>query len=289
MENRFVRFRQKAIDWLNGSRNFDEGIRVLEESRFKPGVVAKLKKQGVNGPSASARLKFLMRELIQAWAKSSEEVQDNVDPDTGVEVGQEQEETADGETLKLVEAAGRLETGEQAFPPNVASVIREYSFAYKKRDMLHKQLGELPEDNDEATMLQRKELTGKIAELSDMMEKLYPLYEKYSKEGQDVSDEDMKRLENNTGSSEIDSEEEDADESSVDYSTMGKEELQKLRKSVATKIARANNMLEYQKETKKGQVPNPMPDCPARVKYEKKIARLSAELEKIEYAIAGLD
>ena len=66
-----------------------------------------------------------------------------------------------------------------------------------------------------------------------------------------------------------------------------KEELQKLRKSVATKIGRAKNMLEYQQETK-AESPNPMPESPKRVKYETKIANLSRELEQIDYAIAKL-
>ena len=66
-----------------------------------------------------------------------------------------------------------------------------------------------------------------------------------------------------------------------------KEKLQKMRKSVATKILRARNMLEFQQESKADK-PNPMPECPKRVKYETKIANLTEELEKIDYAIAAL-
>ena len=44
-------------------------------------------------------------------------------------------------------------------------------------------------------------------------------------------------------------------------------------------------MLEYQQETKKD-TPDPMPESPKRVKYETKIANLTAELEQIDYAIA---
>ena len=46
-------------------------------------------------------------------------------------------------------------------------------------------------------------------------------------------------------------------------------------------------MLDFQQESKADQ-PNPMPECPKRVKYETKIANLIKELEKIEYAIAAL-
>ncbi|MDO4755848.1 MAG: hypothetical protein Q4A54_05860, partial [Parabacteroides sp.] len=68
---------------------------------------------------------------------------------------------------------------------------------------------------------------------------------------------------------------------------LSKEELQKKRKSVATKISRAKNMLEFQQETK-GATPDPMPESPKRLKYETKINNLSKELERIDYAIAKL-
>ncbi|MGM9862955.1 MAG: hypothetical protein ACI305_01660, partial [Lepagella sp.] len=68
MSNRFIAFRQRAIDWLNGKRDFSEGISILQESGFKPGVVNKLNRQGEGGPMAASRLMFLVRELVKAWA-----------------------------------------------------------------------------------------------------------------------------------------------------------------------------------------------------------------------------
>lgn len=281
MQNHFIEYRQKAVDWLNGTRDFNEGIQTLEESKFKPGVVAKLKKHGVNGPEAMSRLKFLMRELIQAWAMPDDQLTDNIDPSTGLDADSDTKGHNDNEAMKLVEAVKLLDAGEHTFPTNISAVIREYANAYKKRDALHKQLFDMPEDNDEKTMQARAELSDQIAELSDLMEKLYPLYEKYQAEGKDISDEDMKTLESNDkglGSKKT---------QEVDYSEFSKEELQKVRKSISTKISRARNMLEYQQEAK-AEVTNPMPDCPKRVKYENKIANLSADIEKIDYAIAAL-
>ncbi|MBQ8223966.1 MAG: hypothetical protein IJZ86_01185 [Bacteroides sp.] len=290
MENRFVRFRQKAIDWLNSSRSFSEGVAILEESKFKPGVVAKLKKQGVKGPSAEARLKFLMRELIQAWAKSSAEVNEELSLETGVNVREEQEEHTDKEALRLVEAAKRLESGEQLFPENISAVIREYSDAYKKRDVLHKQLADLPEDNEEDTMLKRKELAASIADCSKRMEELYPLYEAYNRTGEDQSAGTVPPPGGKSSVFPAERQscvEETASGLEDKYEGKSKDELQKLRKSVATKIGRAKNMLEYQQEAK-GSSPNPMPESPKRVKYETKIAALSEELEQIDYAIAKI-
>lgn len=283
MQNELIKFREQAVDWLNGARDFDAGIRILEESKFKPGVVAKLKKHGVDGPEASNRLKFLMRELVQAWALPSDTVVEDIDPITGLHVDQEDVKShADADGLKLVDAARMLEDGSREFPVNISSVIRNYAEAYKKRDILHKQLGEMPEDNEEKTMSARTALIEEIASLSEQMDKLYPLYAQYIAEGSDITDEAMKSLEEHPASDKADN-----PEGQSVYSTMSKEELQKARKSVATKISRSRNMLEYQQETK-AEVSNPMPDCPKRVKYETKIANLSAELEQIDYAIAAL-
>ena len=66
-----------------------------------------------------------------------------------------------------------------------------------------------------------------------------------------------------------------------------KADLQKKRKSVATKLLRAKNQLEFQQETKADK-PNPMPDSPKRVKYETKVENLTKELSEIDYQIAAL-
>lgn len=282
MSNRFIQFRQRAIDWLNSDRDFNAGILLLEESHFKPGVVAKLKRHGVNGPEAKKRLKFLINELIKAWAMSEQELADDA-PELGVSSGldlEAQEGHSDQDALSLVDAYKALDNNEHPYPETVEQLIRRYADAYKQRDILHKKMAEMPEDNDAETVAARKELSDQIAALSDEMEFLYPKYAAYTEKGEIPAAEDLQQPAD-----------EDADtgreESEVDYSSQSKEELQKIRKSVATKIGRARNMLDFQQESKADQ-PNPMPECPKRVKYETKIANLTKELEKIEYAIAAL-
>ena len=288
MTNNFIQHRQKAIDWLNGKRDFDAGIKVLEDSKFKPGVVAKLKRVGIKAPEAKSRLVYLMRSLVQAWAMNDEEVVDNTDPATGLD-----EDSAtivtDSSAEYIQMAAEKLETEPNAVPERISSVIREYASAYKTRDKLHKQLAELPENNEPDVMEKRQELTKLIAEKTDLMEKLYPLYEKCLSLNEDISEEELKQLEHDDdNSTNADaSENEGGVESDNSYVGKSKQELQKLRKSISTKIGRAKNMLEYQQETKKD-TPDPMPESPKRVKYETKIANLTAELEQIDYAIAKL-
>lgn len=281
MSNRFIQFRQKAIDWLNSDRDFYAGISLLEESKFKPGVVSKLKRHGVNGPEAQKRLKFLINELIKAWAMSEQELADD-DPELGVVGGldlDKQAEQTEQNTMLLVDAYRVLKTGEQQYPETVAQVIRRYADAYKQRDILHKKMADMPEDNEVTTMAARKEISDQLESLTDEMEFLYPMYVSYAEKGDIPAEEDLRQT-NKSGS--------DAKkEVESDYSKMSKEDLQKTRKSVSTKIGRAKNMLEFQQESK-GDTPNPMPECPKRVKYETKIANLTGELEKIDYAIAAL-
>lgn len=289
MTNNFIKHRQAAIDWLNGKRDFDAGIKVLEESKFKPGVVAKLKRVGVNGPEAKARLVYLMRSLVQAWAMPEDEAADNTDPATGVDANEEMAIHTDSSDAYINMAIEKLTVDPEAFPKRIASVIREYADAYKRRDILHKQLADLPEDNGEETVAKRKELSDEIQAKTELMERMYPLYEKFLSLNEDITEEDIQSLEHSTDDTEsTDEKDSSGSESGTGYlDGRTKEELQKIRKSVATKIGRAKNMLEYQQETK-AESPNPMPESPKRVKYETKIANLSRELEQIDYAIAKL-
>ena len=289
MTNDFIKHRQAAIDWLNGKRDFDAGINVLEKSKFKPGVVARLKRDGVNGREAKARLVHIMRSLVQAWAMPDDQLNDNTDPATGVDADEQPTIVTDSSDAYINMAVEKLMVDPEAYPKRIAAVIREYADAYKKRDILHKQLADLPEDNDEATVAKRKELSDEIKAKTELMERMYPLYEKFQSLNEDISEEDIQSLENPTD----DTQSIDEKDSSVNEPGVGnldgrtKDELQKIRKSVATKIGRAKNMLEYQQETK-AETPNPMPESPKKVKYETKIANLTKELEQIDYAIAKL-
>lgn len=290
MTNNFIKHRQAAIDWLNGKRDFDAGIKVLEESNFKPAVVAKLKRVGVNGTEAKARLVYLMRSLVQAWAMPEDAAVDNTDPVTGLDADEDTAIVTDSSDAYINQAIEKLMVDPEAYPKRIASVIREYADAYKKRDMLHKQLAELPEDNAGETMAKRKALSDDIAAKTELMERMYPLYEKYQSLQQDISDEDLQSIEaaaDDTQSVEDSDKADGSNPTDENYEAKTKEELQKIRKSVATKIGRAKNMLEYQQETK-AETPNPMPESPKRVKYETKIANLTKELEQIDYAIAKL-
>lgn len=269
-------YRQQAIDWLNSKRDFNEGILLMEATGFRPSVIAKLKKHGAKGPDAAHRMTRVIRLYIQVCSGGQDTGEDF---DTGINASVDNPEiTSDATTVKIAEAAHLIEEGKMEVPESVASVVARYAEAYKRRDILHKQLAELPEDNAEDTVASRKDLVTEIAKCTYTMETLYPQYEAYIQEGKEPEPESSE-----DGDDSLEDGEDDNAEDPLEGKS--KEELQKLRKSVATKISKANNMLQYQQE-KKGETPNPMPECPKRVKYETKIQKLSKELEAIEYAIA---
>ena len=177
--------------------------------------------------------------------------------------------------MGIIAASVAIEEGSADFPETIYSVVKKYADAYKRRDILHKQLAEMPEDNETATMEQRKLIADEIAELTDVMETLYPFYEAYWNDGAVPTEEELQPKQENTTT--------DVQEQPL----QSKEDLQKKRKSIATKRSRAKNMLEFQTETK-GKEPNPMPESPKRVKYQTKVENLTEELKEIDYQIAKL-
>lgn len=276
--NRYSKYRQRAIDWLNGKRIFSEGVNILQESGFKPGVVAKLRKHGESGPEAKTRLLHLMRMLVQAWAQPDDRIED-IDPDTGLDATTEVPTETVDRTERLIDIIKKDEAGEIELPQNAATVIRKYAAAYRRRDALHKQLAELPEDNNEETIKKREPILAEITECSALMERLYPLYERFqSGSVNDLTDEEIASVEDERDP-------EPAPEKSADLSALSKDKLMKMQKSIKTKIHRANCQLRYQQDTV-AEEENPLPPSPAREKYEAKIRNLTAELEKVQYAIA---
>ncbi|MGL4852746.1 MAG: hypothetical protein ACRC3Z_08910 [Phocaeicola sp.] len=277
-KNDYIQYREAAIEWLNSTRDFNLGIELLTSSKFKPGVVGKLKRDGVNGPEAMKRLKFLIRELVQAWAM---EVKDE-SIEEGIVDGKDIQTTTnhdDQSSMGIIRTFQAIENGDTSVPPIVDQLIKEYADAYKRRDALHKELSVLPEDNEEETVAARTAISDEIHELTDVMEFLYPFYQAFEKEGVIPTEEQLVRVkEDNT---------EDEDDKPQSFENLSKDELKKLRKSVATKLSRSKNMLDFQTEAK-GKESNPMPESPKRVKYETRVTTFTQELERIDYQLAKL-
>lgn len=268
------KLRQAAIDWVRGKRDFNSGLQILLQTGFKPGVVAKLQRVGASAPAAAERLEYLIREFITVFGGNEPE---DTDPELHVFKGKEAGTVPSVKASKSIMAmAVRVEAKDQSIPANIAVVIRRYAEAYRNREKAFRSMSALPEDNEPETIATRKALSDAIDNYSTTMEKLYPLYDRYLNEHQVPTKAELQALDKPTAKAE------------PKQQPLTEKELSSLKeekKSLKTKILRAKNMLEYQKETR-GSTPNPMPDCPKRVKYETKIKTLTARLQQVEYAIA---
>lgn len=266
--------REEAINWLNSkSRAFTEGVAILEESGYKPGVVRRLKTIG----ETPVNREHLVENIRQYLRHLGQEVEDT-DADMGVINGEEPqvlESENDGQD-SLITLADKIEAGEKEdFDAKCGELLITYAKAFRQREQCHRMLLEVPEDNTEENVAKRKEISDDIDRLTDKLERIYPLIKNYIDNGVVPSYE-----ETNEADEEI-----TTDDKTADLDALTKDELKRMLKSAKTKILRKTNMLLYQQETKAEQE-NPLPECPKRTKYETAIAELQKDVEQLEYAIA---
>ena len=266
--------REEAINWLNSkSRAFEEGVAILEESGYKPGVVRRLKTIG----ETPVNREHLVENIRQYLRHLGQEVEDT-DADMGVINGEEPqvlESENDGQD-SLITLADKIEAGEKEdFDAKCGELLITYAKAFRQREQCHRMLLEVPEDNTEENVAKRKEISDDIDRLTDKLERIYPLIKNYIDNGVVPSYEETNEAD----------EENTTDDKTADLAALTKDELKRMLKSAKTKILRKTNMLLYQQETKAEQE-NPLPECPKRTKYETAIAELQKDVEQLEYAIA---
>ena len=266
----YLQNRTRAMKWINSEkRTFSEGIAILKDAGFKPGVVSVLERHGSGRYESEERLIYHMRQFIKAYADES--ACEDTDLSLGVVEGNQLQpdlgEVDKNEVPSMFadQTEKKLEAGE--FPEPIDKLIRRYREAYVERDRLRIDMAALPETNDEDPMEKRRKISDRAKELSDLMDDIYPMYAAYITEGKLPEEEEESS----------DNQDENPD----------KQLLQKQRKSIATKILRARNMLKYQKETKQDRE-NPLTDPVKVAKYQSKIDSLSKELEDIDMQIAKL-
>ena len=259
--------------WVNGNvHDFEVGLSILRDAGFKPGVVSVLTRHGKGAHQSDERLMYHMRDFIRCYANPK--AREDTDLIIGVVEGKEmQPDNQENDKIPSMfsdSVKERLEAG--GFPEPIAKVISSYRDAFVKRDKLMRQMAELPETNDEETVEKRRNISDEMKILSDSMERLYPQYKAYITNGSIPVEDTASKAEGDSA----------GNDSSAD-----KAELQKKRKSIATKILRAKNMLLYQKETKQ-ELENPLTDPKKVAKYQAKIDRLTQELHDIDMQIAAL-
>lgn len=266
--------REEAINWLNSkSRAFTEGVAILEESGYKPGVVRRLKTIG----ETPVNREHLVENIRQYLRHLGQEVEDT-DADMGVINGEEPQvlESENDSQNSLITLADKIEAGEKEdFDAKCGELLITYAKAFRQREQCHRMLLEVPEDNTEENVAKRKEISDDIDRLTDKLERIYPLIKNYIDNGVVPSYEETNEAD----------EENTTDDKTADLDALTKDELKRMLKSAKTKILRKTNMLLYQQE-KKAEQENPLPECPKRTKYETAIAELQKDVEQLEYAIA---
>lgn len=275
---------EKATKWLKGKKDFSQGLAILQESGFKPGVIRKLARDGANGPSCRERLEFQMREYVKAFG--IREVPDT-DPELHVFNGEESPVDTPAET-SIISLAHADEKGMSGINNPVArKVINLYAAAYRKREQAMHAMRSTGESNDEETMRKRRVLSNNIDEYTSLMERLYPLYERY-KSGADISEQEVeKAVKPNIPAEKTAATKSGAAPTSEGYNLEGKsrEELTEMKKNARSRYTKTKNKLLYQKE-KKQKVENPMPPGAKRTKLEVRLAKEKKLMDAIDMAIA---
>jgi len=279
--------REQAIAWLNGKREFSQGVDILRKSGYKPYLTRTLSIRGDN-PSSSEILLFEMRKMLKYWYDPQDPQHEDVVPDTSSDTDKSDEATERTDTVSEQDIA--------SYPPVIAKIIHKFSELYKTRSQLHSELASLPEGNSDEVVSARHKIVVSIEGLSAYMDSLYRVKAAFETDGTIPADEELDRLfadpENMDSDSSGDDDEDtedhsESDTTEVDTATI--EQLKKMRASEASKLTRARNELLYQSRT----VPadkkeNPMPECPRRIKLTKKVERISALITRIDTRIAEL-
>lgn len=268
-----------ALKWLNGKRDFDKGISILTEARFRPGVTRKLAKEK-SRPGANERLLVNMRSLVSAFSTSADDsLYEDTDANLHVFEGKDDEPAASPEAEKGIISHAEDDT-------NLGIIAKRYADLYKQRARAFNQLKQVGEKNDDASCILRQQLTEQIESCTDQMEAIYPFYEKFKASGEQPSDDDIQQLEEKSQAAAKNTET-DAEEPSKDLSIMDKDELTKEQYNIAKRIARTKNKILYQSENRLDKE-NPLPEgSPKRIKLEKRLERLEQELERVKVIIAS--
>ena len=284
----YIEARRDGIKWLNSQkRDYSTGVNILTRSGYKGFVAARLARQGEK-PHTREKLEYEIRQMIKVWYHPDDPRFEDVDLADDAMPGNDgrSEETA-AAIVAVAERELAREADEQpAYPPVMAKIIYDFRECYNERSLQHRMLAGLGETNTQAVCTQRKDIVARIAFLSNRMTLLAAIKRQFEQDRELPTEEQLDELYKKTDTPEENPEKE---EDETDISSLSVEELKKAKSNAKSKITKARNMLLYSSESKpKDGKENPLPDCPKRVKYEKKVAVQEALVERIEYRLAEL-
>lgn len=290
--NAYIEARREGIAWLNSAkREYNTGVAILAKSGYKTIVSSKLAKLGEK-PHTREKLEYEIRQMIKVWYHPDDPRFEDVDlADDAVEGNDGRSETVPEETAAAIVAIAENELAREAdeqpaYPPVIVKIIYDFRECYNERSRQHRLLAELGETNTQAVCAERKDIVARIGFLSKRMTLLAAIKRQFEQNKELPTEEQLDELYKIVNAAE--EKPEKADEQ-TDISSLSVEELKKAKSNAKSKITKARNMLLYSSESKpKDGKENLLPDCPKRVKYEKKVAEQEALVEKIEYRLAEL-
>jgi hypothetical protein len=290
--NAYIEARREGIAWLNSAkREYNTGVAILAKSGYKTIVSSKLAKLGEK-PHTREKLEYEIRQMIKVWYHPDDPRFEDVDlADDAVEGNDGRSETVPEETAAAIVAIAENELAREAdeqpaYPPVIVKIIYDFRECYNERSRQHRLLAELGETNTQAVCAERKDIVARIGFLSKRMTLLAAIKRQFEQNKELPTEEQLDELYKKVNAAE--EKPEKADEQ-TDISSLSVEELKKTKSNAKSKITKARNMLLYSSESKpKDGKENLLPDCPKRVKYEKKVAEQEALVEKIEYRLAEL-
>ncbi len=281
----YIEARRDGIKWLNSQkRDYSTGVNILTRSGYKGFVAARLARQSEK-PHTREKLEYEIRQMIKVWYHPDDPRFEDVDlADDAMPGNDGRSETVPEETAAAIVAVAERE--HPAYPPVMAKIIYDFRECYNERSRQHRMLAGLGETNTQAVCTQRKDIVARIAFLSNRMTLLAAIKRQFEQDRELPTEEQLDELYKKTDTPEENPEKE---EDETDISSLSVEELKKAKSNAKSKITKAKNMLLYSSESKpKDGKENPLPDCPKRVRYEKKVADQEALVEKIEYRLAEL-
>ncbi len=292
-DDNYFKSREEAIAWLNrrpDRRDYATGVDILGRMGFKPQLHRRLSMASANA--------VLQRILVQAVTDACNFYRNPANPKYDDVVPAEVENIVDGphQSVRSEAAAAADNTAlDESTPANVRTVCKWFSQAYKQREVLHREMRGIGENNDAQSLERRRSLSNRINALSDYMDTAYPIREAYFHGGTIPTDEQIAELGPPERVTPATTPEQPSQEKTTaaslriqdeDYNAMSLNELRRRKRSIRTTLVRKRNMLLYQSERKE-EKENPMPFSPARTKIETQVRALDDKLYDLEKALAA--
>jgi hypothetical protein len=251
---------EKVQKWIADGCDFDAGIAILSNK----GKHKQMVKVMSNRPYRyTEKLKY---ELLKAAGLNNMFLFDNQLTATHFLVD-------DFNPLSEGTVQRRNEVKTNQLPEEVEKVIKFHADAFKTRAILHEAMAGLPDDNTDALIARRKEMSDQIAECSAIIDIMWKAKEDYY-----VNNiiPDIKVL----------TAEKQTEESQIPELPVDLEELKKMKKNLQSANTKDQFMLDY-RQTNRGEKKNPLPDSPKRIKIELRMKQRETAIEAIDYKLVN--